>query len=346
MVKNFEEFKHFFKGAFETMNGNIALEVIFIAALGIASSNIEELLSAWGFVIILSIIVLIITYYRRFNFLRKFPHSLVESVQRDVEQKDLELRISEFEKEKERMIVITNSISDTIGGLNDHTCTLNAKIDPLEEVTEKLCDSDVKEGLIKILSPFLKEIYSIVQSHSVKITLGVFFEELAQDLRNKENWEYALPILTIIKDENNLETQIPSDIMRNKNASGDLLKLQQILETCVRNNRFVNTENDLFGESFKIAASPIPLACNEKYSSGSSLIIIRGAIFPNDLDRIMMIFNKILSNWVYKYNQCVYSRSSEIQQKISLENGEVINLLYNGRYEIEKGTVQPETMEN
>lgn len=332
MIKYLDDFKRFFKAAFASMRGSIILDAIFVALLSVASSQVDKLLSPWTLLIVASVVVLVYFGIKRDGFLRHFPQSLIESVQKDVERKDLEIRIGDHEKERERNIIIQNAIAETIVGLNDHTCTLDAKIDSDEEVAGKLCDADVKEGLIKILTPFLSEIYTVVQSHTVKITLGVFFGELAQD------WQVTgtaptLPVLTIIKDENDMSAKIPANLM-SLNTAGDLLTLKQNIDTCTQNNRYHTTEQMLFGEAYKIAFSTIPLACSdEKFSTGAIVVILKGASLPNDLERILRIFARILSNWEYKYNACMFNKSHEDPEMVNLADGRILRLHDNGRYD-------------
>lgn len=345
-MKYFDEFKNLFNSTFDAIRGNVFLEVLFIAALSVSASQIDKWDSPWLLVIILSIIVLVKTYLTKLKFLNNFPNSLVDQIKLDTEKKDLELEIQKFKTEKERITIINSSISDTISGLNDHTCTLSSKSEDMAEIAEKLCDSDVKEGLIKILNPLLNAINSIVQSHTVKTTIGVYFEDLAQETSGDPSIPPAIPYLSIIKDENDLEPIIPTDLVNNKSISGDIQNVQHVIELSTRNKRFTSEIHPINGNDYSVNSSPIPLACNENYTSGALLLILSGTESPKDLNTIMELFSKILTNWIYKYNSCVYSRRANsevgIWQTINFEDGAKVLLYHNDKYKfIEKEESQP-----
>ena len=185
-----------------------------------------------------SVIVLIITYLQRLKFLNKFPKSLIDSVSQSVRERETEIaklkvELENIEKSKnfERYSLINDSISKTIVGLNNQTCTLNARLDPFDEVYSKLCEKYVEDGLAEILTSFNSEIYAILKADNAKITIGTYFASIAQDTGGNSQLPTEVSMYLTLKDDNSLKSTIPIDIVENKTIQGDLHKLQQVIET-------------------------------------------------------------------------------------------------------------------
>lgn len=336
-----KELKAFFESTFSFTRGYVIIEVIFIALLSVASSQVNCFLSSWSLLILVSVLVLIITYVQRFDFLNKFPKSLIDAVQQSIDYKDLEIKKHEFEiealkleKSKERNSLINDAISDTIVGLNSQTCTLHEKEDPFPEIIEKLCDKDVEDGLISILTPFASEIYAIIHGPNPLITIGAYFKSVAQEPIDGRDGPSDKPMLFVVKDDNDIKSRIPSNLLEDTRITGDLQILQQMFETCLRNNRFVKSQIPMFLDNYSLLISPIPFACDENDTSGALFLLLRSEVFPNDIEKIIKIFTRLLTNWMYKYNNCVYSKCSEVYLEISGDgkNFEKLKLLKNGRY--------------
>lgn len=206
----------------------------------------------------------------------------------------------------------------------------------IDEVAEKLCDSDVKEGLIKILNPLLNQINSIAQSHTVKTTIGVYFESLEQERNGDDSIPPSIPYFTVIKDENNLENILPSDLVNNKSITGEIQNVQHVIELSTRNKRYVSEIHAINNITYSVNSSPIPLACYDKETSGALVLILSERETPNDLNKVLELFSKILTNWIYKYNQCVYSRrelsNSSVWNTMDLEDGGKLELYHNEKY--------------
>ena len=221
-------------------------------------------------------IVLIITYLQRLKFLNKFPKSLIDSVSQSVRERETEIaklkvELENIEKSKnfERYSLINDSISKTIVGLNNQTCTLNARLDPFDEVYSKLCEKYVEDGLAEILTSFNSEIYAILKADNAKITIGTYFASIAQDTGGNSQLPTEVSMYLTLKDDNSLKSTIPIDIVENKTIQGDLHKLQQVIETCLRNNRFVIEKLNIFSSEYSLSVSPIPYACSAKDTSGA-----------------------------------------------------------------------------
>lgn len=333
-----KEIKDFFESSFEFTKGYTLIEVIFIVLLGVASSQVDKLLSPWSLLIFASGIVLFITYYQRNNFLNKFPKSLIDSVEQNLNLKDVEIQRKEaeierikVEKSKGRSGLINDAISKTIVGLNNQTCSLSAR-EEIDEITNKLCDKDVEEGLTQILTPLIAEIYTIIEDEDSEILIGTYFNDIAQDRAGDNSLPPSIPYYITVKDDIGLKNRIPSTIVNDDSITGDLLKLQQIFETCLKNNRFVIQDIILFQESYKIVISPIPYVCDESDANGATMFILKNSDFPKDFEKIIKIFNRLLSNWMYKYNSCVYSRAVDVWQEFHDDQGNKFQLFHNDRY--------------
>ncbi|MGB4846729.1 MAG: hypothetical protein WBP41_02370 [Saprospiraceae bacterium] len=339
-----KEIKAFFESSFEFTKGYTLIEIICIASLSISSSQVDKFLSPWSLLIFVSVIVLFITYLQRNKFLNKFPKSLIDSVEQslnlkdvEIERRDSEIERIKVEKSKGRSGLINDAISRTIVGLNNQTCSLSER-ENIDEIANKLCDKDVMEGLAQILTPLITEIYTIVEDEDSKILIGVYFDKIAQDRGQDFSIEESYPFYFTLKDDIGIKEPIPSFIVENKKVTGDLLKIQQAFETCLRNNRFIIQELELFNEVYQTVVSPIPYACDENEASGATLFILQNANFPKDFERIVKIFNRLLTNWMYKHNSCVFGRSTEVWQELHDDTGKKYQLFHNDRYKVIEAT--------
>ena len=195
--------------------------------------------------IIVSCLVLIVTYIQRNTFLNKFPKSLIESVEQslnlkeaEIQRKEVEIERIKVEKSKSRSGLIHDAISRTIVGLNNQTCSLSER-ENIDEITNKLCDKDVQEGLTQILLPLTSEIYTIIEESDSQIMIGVYFDGIAQDRGEDNSTESSYSYFFIIKNDIN-EINIPYNIVQDKTTTGDLLKIQQAFDTSIKNNRFLD----------------------------------------------------------------------------------------------------------
>ena len=185
-----KEIKDFFESSFEFTKGYTLIEVIVIVSLGIASSQVKELLSPWTLLIILCGVLLFITYIQRNKFLNKFPKSLIDSVEQSLNLKDVEIQRKESEierikvnKSKSRSGLINEAISKTIVGLNNQTCSLSARENIPDEIFNKLCNTDVEQGLLKVLTPLITEIYTIIENDESEVLIGAYFNDIAEEFR-------------------------------------------------------------------------------------------------------------------------------------------------------------------
>ena len=62
------------------------------------------------------------------------------------------------------------------------------------------------------------------------------------------------------------------------------------------------------------------------------MFLIKNAVFPKDFERIIRVFNRLLTNWMYKYNICVYNRSADLWAEFFDESGNKYQLFGNERF--------------
>ena len=65
---------------------------------------------------------------------------------------------------------------------------------------------------------------------------------------------------------------------------------------------------------------------------------LKNSDFPKDFEKIIKIFNRLLSNWMYKYNSCVYSRSADIWKEFHDDQGNKYQLYHNDKYKFIKAS--------
>lgn len=288
---------------------SIVIEVACTALIGLGASKVTDLFSAWTLLMVFSSIILIIILAYKYYYLKDFPSTLVDSIKRDFESQSLE---SDFS----RISLVNDSIAKSLISLNSQTCQLEEQASGLDDIHDepvenKLCDQGLKNGLTNLIQSFLKNLHNIAESGQSKFTVGIYldwYNEMPQG-DSKSLSEIYTNGTFILKDDLNLDSEIPSDIFDAQGLTGLSLEIQGWIKACF-NNCKPQFQNQLREKSdFSIYANTIPVVCSEEHSSGV-LFIIGDQIekLPNDFDEVTRIHNRIISNWINKYNDCIRQR--------------------------------------
>lgn len=284
----------------------IAIEVTCTALIGLGASQVDKFLSPWTLLMIFSSFILIVILSYRYTYLKDFPSTLVELIKSD-------FSVQTLEKDYSRISLINDSIAKTLISLNSQTCQLQEQADGIETsndepIENKLCDKGIQQGLSVLIDSFLKNLHNIAESSQSKFTVGVYI-----------NWFLEIPSYSsldymdmhrsgtfILKDDLNIANNISEDIFEKKGAKEIELEIQSWITACYNNGHSQFHVGLRENDSLSIYANTIPVVCNEEAPVGVLFIIGNNLnVIPNDFDEVTRIHNRIISNWINKYNDCV-----------------------------------------
>ncbi|WP_159451961.1 hypothetical protein, partial [Hymenobacter roseosalivarius] len=114
----------------------------------------------------------------------------------------------------------------------------------------------------------------------------------------------------LLKDDLNFNNFLPKDTFYNNNAEGVEYELQSIIKKSFNNKSFVNQNFINKEANYSVFCIDIPLACDLESKLGVLFIISRQVEnYPSELASVLSTFTRITSNWVARYDECVYNRS-------------------------------------
>jgi hypothetical protein len=218
------------------------------------------------------------------------------------EHLDAKLELNAIEQELARKKAIDGFIDQTIKTLNSATCRIS------NEPDQALCHSAVADGLADVLSPLINRTQIILDCNTSKFAVGA---KVYHNFKREERVYYNQEML-IFRDDVGIRQVIPNDLEELISSTGVALQLRQTVETVVNENRLVECEVKINDQTFQLIGSPVPIVCNEEISNGALWIICECLQpRPRDLENILLIFGRVVANWLSKYDECLNRHANQ-----------------------------------
>jgi hypothetical protein len=100
------------------------------------------------------------------------------------------------------------------------------------------------------------------------------------------------------------------------NVKDEQFNIQTAIRQSFNNYEYVNSIYQINAENFSIICSPMPFACNEDEPNGVFFIIGKQIDnLPIETETNLKIFNRVIANWIYRYNECVINRQLNNSQQ-------------------------------
>ncbi|MFZ4107345.1 hypothetical protein [Flavobacterium sp.] len=304
-MRNLQELKRWIDTIIKVGPYIIVFEVVIGAIMAVASSQVKAIDTLWFGILVFSIVIFIALNIFKFINEKSFPKLLIENIENEINKDNLT-------KSFARKSLINEAISSTLIGLNDQTCKLTTKADPFyqdeEDISNRMCEKDIEDGILNLLNPYISNLHFILESFNSKYTVATYLSDIATENPMQNNVETKTGIY-VIKDDMKLKSILQYDLFENSTLTAEKQEIQNILRLSKNNNRFEKGSFTFNGEQYSLFSTPIPIVCNDNYADGLFIVICKSIdTFPNDTEEIFRIFNRILANWISKYNECVYSR--------------------------------------
>ncbi len=285
--------------------GIAILEAILVLFIGIASNNLNtndesiNLISSIG-LLILSILYLTLLFLKTdYNY--HFPGDIASELKSERE-------LFELRKEYNRLSTLDEFLIDTIKNLNGQTCAIQNS----EEI--HLCDVGIKDGLSSLINPIVENTNYLLNTRQVNFTISVYLDSY-QSLTQQDLDSGVI----ILHDKLNKTDILNKSLFTDLYLQGEKLEIQSNISKSFNNFEFLFGTYSVNGSEYSIICSPIPFACDDTDKLGVLFIISKQLEnIPEQLHVNLSIFCRIISNWIYRYNQCIFDRKQRSLQESSV----------------------------
>jgi hypothetical protein len=285
--------------------GVAIFEAILVIFIGIASNNLNTNnidLNKYSLysLVFFGIAYLFILFFKTL-YSKTYPASIVNELK---SEKNLEILTKDYERQN----TINSFLVTTIERLNGQTCALN-----YGDETD-LCDKGIKDGIYNLIEPVIDNIYFVLDTINTNFTIGVFLESYASSTQD-EVWESG--IITI-SDKLNKEFLLEKNLLQQANVRDEKFHIQTAIRSSYNNHSFGKTDYTVNNIDYSIICSPMPFACNENELNGILFIIAEKlGNLPNETETNLKIFNRVIANWIYRYNECM---TTKLQGRMAQQN--------------------------
>lgn len=304
-MKNLEALKNWIDTIMKIGPYVIVFEVIIGAIMAVASSQVKTVDSLWFGILIFTIIVFVAVNVFKYCNEKNFPKLLIENIENEINKDNLS-------KSFARKSLIDEAIASTLVGLNDQTCKLTNKANPNyfteEEMSNRMCGKDIEDGVFNLLQPFITNLHLVLESFNSKFTVATYLQDIASETPEQDGIEFNTGVY-VLKDDLNIQSSLIFDLLERTDLKSEKQEIQNILRLSLNNNRFEKGKFKVENEEFYLLSTTIPIVCDDNHPYGLFIVIGENLEnIPNDIEEIFRIFNRVLANWISKYNECVYSR--------------------------------------
>lgn len=291
--------------------GIIVIQAIFLIIIGIASNKFTGFNDIWTVILIVCSVFYIFFVFVQTAYQLKFPGSIVEEL-------DAKNKLIAKEQLLERQNTINKYFAESIQYLNEQTCS----IDNFDNKTI-LCDKDLVNRLNQLLKTLVINTDVIIDTSRYKdYTIGLYLEEYYKkpdnidDIVLVEENEFTYlkdykPIqdqgILVLKDNLNIKDNLlPKKLIELPYAINAEFEIQTSIKRCLNNHCFDKHEFNYKNETYTIICSDIPdVCCNDRIIGVLFIISKKINEFPSDISDILKIYNRLISNYKSKYDQCI-----------------------------------------
>jgi len=294
LMSQLDRFARMVKGAIITL---AVVEALLVILIGVVTDSLRDTTNhfvpfyVWSLVFLGGLYLTLLLV--RVAYDKSFPGSIANELRSERE-------LTKLRRESQRQATTSQFLVEVIERLNEQTCALNGGSD------ETLCDRGIVEGLSELLGPVISNVNFLLDTQRPDALVGVYLKWYAS-VNNPHEGDTGVLVL-------NDTLPMPGIIQKNLYDNGEVsdlpLEIQSALKRSFRNQEFLSMGIGRFGDhDLAIHCSPMPVACNGDNMLGVLFFIAEEQeTIPADLHEQMTIFNRVVANWVYRYDDCVSKR--------------------------------------
>ncbi|MBS1778725.1 MAG: hypothetical protein JST70_05335 [Bacteroidetes bacterium] len=274
------------------------IEAVLVISIGIVSNNINTDNKAINNICLILLLFFGIAYllllFAKTLYNKTFPGSITNELKAERE-------LSVLKKDAERQKTISDFLVEVIKKLNGQTCALNYGDDT------HLCDAGIRDGVHSLIQPVVDNVDFILDTINTQFTIGVYIAEY-RSMAAHNSWDNGI---IIIEDKLFKAGLIPKNLLEQANVRNEELEIQTGIRHSLNNTSFIKHDYNVGTNKFSLICSPIPLACNDDETNGVFFVISKHLPnIPIETEITLKIFNSVIANWIYRYNECVNNRQS------------------------------------
>lgn len=283
--------------------GTAIIEAIFVIIISVCASNVNasdttiSKIAIWALIIFGLMYLFLLFIKTMYN--KSYPGSITNELKSERE-------LTSLQKNSERQKIINGFLVTTIERLNGQTCALNYGDDT------HLCDKGIKDGIYSLIEPVIDNVFFVLDTINTKFTIGVYIEKYCS-MTALDQFESGIITLD---DKLGKEQLLTKDLLLQADVKDEQFSLQVAIRQSFNNYEFIKTDYIHGRENFTIICSPMPFACNEEEVNGVLFIIgKRIESIPLETETNLKIFNRVIANWIYRYNECINNRLERIKNQ-------------------------------
>jgi len=254
------------------------------------------------------LLVLILPVFIAFMYIKayvqkNFPAAAVEELRARYELHTTQKNIA-------RKRMIDGYIDTAIQSLNQQTCSLS------QEAMDELCEQDIEDGLRSVIAPVIQLPNYLLDCSASDFTVGSHLKYSSVPPPGDNGQELCWYERTfLLRDDLDLGGFLCRDLLEDRDASGIRFELRNALHWTLNHREFHASTFCHEESEYTIITSPIPQVCEGEWLTGVLFIVVEQLdTLPEDLDRILLIFNRILGNWLSRYDEC---NTNKLQSRAS-----------------------------
>lgn len=282
-------------------------EVLAVAAIGYATNRAtaDNALPVWTGVLVFGIIFYAIISLVQTAYSYYFPSNIVDEL-------DARLELDAIRKKLNRKSEIYDYLTDAIGDLNNQTCNISGGS------TDHLCENGIKDNITNVVSPLFTNTNYLFESNKTAYTIGIYLNNYYAKPETE-----AAPIdidkleqrgIILLKDDWNFSDGIDKNLMGDNRAAGFRQQIKQAIETSLNNDCYYSTVITTDQGNFRIFAIEVQEVCEDSVPRGVLFIITEEIKEPEDIEQVLRLFSKIISNLLSRQDECIYNQVEKKNQ--------------------------------
>lgn len=265
------------------------------------------------FISVVFIAVFLYLFYRRYILYQHFNMPVVGELKAT-------LSLQNIKAEQTRKQFVTGSITQSLTALNNQTCYFNA---PNKQ--NLFCEKGIESGLLQVFKSYVHDTSAMLGAANSTYTIGMYingFFQFPNDYGKVKSYPYAGSDMFVLKDDLGLSSFMVKDILKNE----DLFELSFFFQTqfldSFKHGKFVKKDFLWKEKDYTIITAPVPTTNNEGAIGIFFIISPQLSVIPEDIPSEISIFNQIFSNWLAKYNECVFDCCESMSQLLDTIHSE------------------------
>jgi len=209
--------------------------------------------------------------------------------------------LDELKKRYNRKVKIDEYIDKSIQSLNANTCPV-----VYMQPENQLCHQDLQAGLRNVIEDFIEKTHYFLDLDKSKFTVGVYLDNI-YDPNSKPGDLNIEEKNFLFRDDLKLSDLIPDPLYGIEKENEERFNFQTALIKSYNLSKYLCTKIVVSDKPITLISSPIPNVCENCPADGVIFCVFEGHdLCPTDVENVLLIQGRILSNWVSKFNDCVF----------------------------------------